>query len=121
MKVDPVYPKMISEGWPGVPFDHVDAAISIAPNSIYFFLGNPYVRFNMLKKHANDGYPEQTSKLLAGLTLDRIDVEVYWCNTKVLFSRENQYIRYNIVTYQADPGYPRYIVYDYIEDWKFLD
>lgn len=121
MKVDPGYPKTIAEGWPGVPFERIDAAMNVSPDAIYFFLGNQYVRFNMLANRADEGYPEITSKRWTGLNFDRIDAAVYWGNAKVFFFRGNQHIRYDMVTYRADPGFPKYIFGNYVEDWKFFD
>ena len=54
---------------------------------LYFFLGNQYVRFNMLKNRAEEGYPEATSKRWAGLNFDRVGAAVYWGNAKVFFFR----------------------------------
>ena len=121
MAIDPGYPKSIAEGWPGVPFERIDAALNVSPEALYFFLGNQYVRFNMLKNHAEEGYPDATSKRWAGLTFDRIDAAVYWGNAKVFFFRGNQHIRFDMVSYRADPGYPKFIFGNYIEDWKFFD
>ncbi|MFM8330907.1 MAG: MAC/perforin domain-containing protein [Candidatus Methylumidiphilus sp.] len=121
MAIDPGYPKKITEGWPGVPFERIDAVLNVAPDALYFFLGNQYVRFNMLENKAFEGYPEATSKRWAGLTFDRIDAAVYWGNAKVFFFRGHQHIRYDMVTYRADPGYPKFIFGNYVEDWKFFD
>ena len=121
MDIDPGYPKTIAEGWPGVTFERIDAALNVSPEALYFFLGNQYVRFNMLKNQAEEGYPEATSQRWAGLSFDRIDAAVYWGNAKVFFFRGNQHIRYDMVTYRADPGYPKFIFGNYVEDWKFFD
>ena len=50
-------PKHISEGFPGVEFNHIDAALHFEPNLIYLFSGNQYVRFNLLENRVEDGYP----------------------------------------------------------------
>ena len=121
MAIDPGYPKTIAEGWPGVSFERIDAALNVSPEALYFFLGNQYVRFNMLKNQAEEGYPEATSQRWAGLSFDRVDAAVYWGNAKVFFFRGNQHIRYDMVTYRADPGYPKFIFGNYVEDWKFFD
>lgn len=121
MAIDEGYPKLISDGWPGVTFSRIDAAMHVAADALYFFLGDKYIRFNTLKNRAEEGYPKPISKRWAGLTFDRIDAAVYWGNAKVLFFRDNQHIRYDMVNFRADPGYPRYIFGDHIEDWKFFD
>lgn len=121
MKIDPGYPKLITEGWPGVPFNRIDAAMNASEDSIYFFLGNQYVRFNMLTNKVDEGYPQPTKTRWLGLDFDRIDAAVYWGNAKVFFFRGNQHIRYDLVTYRSDPGFPKYIFGNYVEDWKFFD
>jgi hypothetical protein len=121
MVIDEGYPKLITDGWPGVTFSRIDAAMNVAADALYFFLGDKYIRFNTLKNHAEEGYPKATNKRWAGLTFDRIDAAVYWGSAKVLFFRDNQHIRYDMVNFRADPGYPRYIFGDHIEDWKFFD
>ena len=121
MAIDEGYPKTIAAGWPGVPFERIDAAMNVSPEAVYFFLGNQYVRFNMLNNRADEGYPEAANKRWAGLNFDRIDAAVYWGNAKVFFFRGNQHIRYDMVTFRADPGYPRFIFGNYVEDWKFFD
>lgn len=119
--IDPGYPRLIAEGWPGVTFDRIDATANVAPDAVYFFKGNQYIRFNTLQHHADEGYPDLVSKRWAGVTFDRIDAAVYWGNAKVYFFRSNQHIRYDTVMYRADPGYPKSIVSNYVEDWKFFD
>ena len=102
-------------------FDRLDAALNVAPDAVYFFRGNHYIRFNALKNHADEGYPDEVSKRWVGVTFDRIDAAVYWTNAKVYFFRGNQHIRYDMVNYRADPGYPKFIIGNYVEDWKFFD
>ena len=43
-KIAPGYPRLIAEGWPGVTFDRLDAALNVAPDAVYFFRGNHYIR-----------------------------------------------------------------------------
>lgn len=119
--IDPGYPKTIAEGWPGVPFERLDAALNVSPEELYFFLGSQYVRFDLRRNRAADGYPQTTAQRWAGLTFDRIDAAVYSGNAKVYFFRGNQHLRYDMVTYRADPGYPKFIFGNYVEDWKFFD
>lgn len=120
-EIDPGYPRLICEGWPGVTFERIDAAVNVTPQSVYFFSGSHYIRFNNLRHVADPGYPDIVSRRWAGLTFDRIDAATYWGNGKVYFFSGNQYIRYDTVMWRADPGYPRFIIGRYVEDWKFLE
>jgi MAC/Perforin domain/Hemopexin len=119
--LDPGYPQLTSDDWPGVSFDRIDAVVNVAPDAIYFFCGNRYIRYNSLTHRADAGYPDLVSRRWAGVTFDRIDAATYWGNAKVYFFSGNQYIRYDTVMCRADPGYPKSIVSHYVEDWKFVE
>ena len=119
--IDPGYPKEISEGFPGVTFESVDAVLNPGGGEIYFFSGDRFIRFNLAKNRADEGYPELIKKRWFGLTFDRIDAAIYWGNGKAYFFMDDQHIRYDMVTYRADPGYPKAIIGSYVEDWKFFD
>lgn len=120
-EIDTGYPKPIAEGWPGVTFNRIDAAVNVWPDSVYFFNGKQYTRFNITENRVEEGYPELISKRWVGVTFDRIDAAIYWGSGKVYFFREDQHIRYDMVTYRSDPGYPKSIIGSYVEDWKFFD
>lgn len=120
-KVEKGYPKLIKDGWPGLSFDKIDAALNAGQDSIYFFAGSYYVRYNILKNRTDEGYPELISKRWAGVTFDRIDAAIYWGNSKVFFFRDDLHIRFDTITYNTDPGYPRPIVGSYVDDWKFFE
>ncbi|MGQ0679631.1 MAG: hemopexin repeat-containing protein [Actinomycetota bacterium] len=120
-RVDKGYPKLISEGWPGVTFDRLDAVVNVAPDALYFFKGREYIRFNTLNNHADQGYPDLIAKRWVGVTFDRLDAAVYWGNAKIYFFRGDQLIRYDTVLYQSDPGYPKQIFSNYVEDWRFIE
>ncbi|HYO54262.1 hemopexin repeat-containing protein [Archangium sp.] len=118
---DDGYPKLISEGWPGMPFERIDAVLVTGFDTVYFFLGNQYVRFNPLKNRVDDGYPQPISKRWVGVTFDRIDAAIYWGSGKAYFFKGDQHIRYDLANYRTDPGFPKYIIGNYVEDWKFID
>ena len=113
-------PVDIKSGWPGVPFDHIDAALHFEPDNVYFFNGQHYVRFNINENKVDDAYPALISERWVGVNFDSIDAAIYWGNGKVYFFREDQYIRYDVVNYCADPGYPKFILGNYVEDWKLF-
>ncbi len=119
--IDQGYPRKIVDGWPGVTFERIDAAVNVSPDALYFFKGNRYVRFNTLSNQADSGYPDLVSRRWVGVTFDRIDAAVYWGNGQVYFFRGNQYIRYDTVTWRADAGYPKSMASNYVEDWRFFE
>jgi hypothetical protein len=121
MTMDKGYPQLISEGFPGVPFERVDAGLVTGPESLYFFYGNEYVRFNPRKNHVDEGYPQLTAKRWVGLTFDRLDSAVYWGNSKVYFFKGDQHIRYDLANFRSDPGFPKYVTGNYVDDWTFID
>lgn len=120
-KVEEGFPKLIREGWPGMPFDQIDAICAVGRNSLYFFRGDKYVRFDTMKNRVDEGYPDSIRRRWPGVIFDRIDDAIYWGNGKVFFFRNDQHIRFDLTMCRADPGYPKCIVGDYVEDWKFLD
>jgi hypothetical protein len=119
--IDPGYPRKITEGWPGITFERIDAVVNVSPDAVYFFKGPQYLRFNTLTNRADPGYPDILSRRWAGVTFDRLDAAVYWGNALVYFFRGNQYIRYDTVLWRADAGYPKAIASNYVEDWKFFE
>lgn len=48
-QIDEGYPKPIAEQWPGVTFERVDAILSTDFESVYFFMGSQYIRYNPIK------------------------------------------------------------------------
>lgn len=120
-QIDEGYPKLISEGWPGLPFRRIDAAMTTDDETVYFFLGREYARFNPKKNRVDDGYPQPINKRWVGVTFDRLDAAVCWGTGKAYFFKGDQHIRYDLSNYRADPGYPKYIIGNYVEDWKFID
>ena len=121
MTRDEGFPKLISEGFPGVPFERIDAGLVTGPDSLYFFYGNQYVRFNPLTNCVDEGYPQLTAQRWVGLTFDRLDAAVYWGNSKVYFFKGDQHIRYDLANYRTDPGFPKYVSGNYVDDWTFID
>ncbi len=120
-EVDDGYPKKISEGWPGVDFERIDAVMESGTDSIYLFAGGSYVRYSKIRNRVDEGYPESIGRRWAGVNFDRVDGATYWGKGKVYFFRGDQHIRYDMTTFRADPGYPKFVVGQYVEDWCFFD
>jgi len=112
--------KKIKEGWPGVNFERIDAALHFDDESVYFFSGNQYVRFSLKDNKVDDNYPELISKRWVGVNFDKIDAAIYWGNGKVYFFREDQHTRYDVASFRADPGYPKHIKGSYVDDWNLF-
>ena len=118
--VYPGYPRPVSEQWPGVEFDHIDAAMRL-DDSLYFFAGELYTRFNLRSGSVDPGYPARMCERWIGVTFDRIDAALRWSDGKIYFFRGDQYICYDPVTLRADPDYPKAIVGSYVEDWSLFE
>jgi len=118
---DEGYPRLIHEEFPGMPFPRIDAGLITSSDSLYFFYGNQYARFNQVKGCFDEGYPQPIAKRWVGVTFDRIDAAVYWGSGKVYFFRGDQHIRYDLANYRSDPGYPKYVIGNYVSDWQFIE
>ncbi|RKZ91515.1 MAG: hypothetical protein DRR19_06990 [Candidatus Parabeggiatoa sp. nov. 1] len=118
--IDDGYPKLLSQGWPGVTFERIDAAF-VWSNTVYFFKGNKYIRCTLgAEKPVDSGYPQLISERWSGITFERIDAAIALDDGKTYFFKGDEYIRYDMVEYRASPGYPKFIVGNYVEDWKFF-
>jgi len=121
--VDPGYPKLLEEEWPGLGFTRVDAILNTSPNAVYFFKGSQYVRYEMSEKRYGvfEGYPKPTKDRWIGVVFDRIDAAIYWRFDKAYFFSDDQYIRYDLSNYRVDAGYPKAMPSNYIQDWESFD
>lgn len=119
--IDPGYPKLLKEAFPGVEFERIDSALEIGRDTIFLFSGNRYVRFSIKQNRVEEGYPDFVARRWPGVTFERLDAAIYWGNGKVYFFKEDNHIRFDLVTCSADPGYPKQIVGNYVEDWRFFD
>ena len=102
-------------------FERLDAALEFGRNTVFFFSGSQYVRFNMRTGRVDEGYPDSIRKRWVGVTFDRIDAAIHWGNGKVYFFKDDQQIRYDMTTYKADPSYPKQIPPNYVDDWTSFD
>ena len=115
--IDEGFPKKISEGWPGVFGDNIDA-VAVWPEGsqfegkAYFFKGDQYIRFDIASNCADPGYPQSIGDgNWPGLFEGDIDAVCVWpggtpYEGKAYFFRGDEYIRYDIAADRADPGYP---------------
>ena len=115
-RVDKGYPKLISNGWPGLP-DNIDAAVyggysaSSRNNKLYFFKGAYYYRWDIEKDLLDVGYPKLIRNGWPGLP-DNLEMAVYagyssqGRNNKLYFFKGDRYWRWNISNDRADANYP---------------
>ena len=119
--VDDGYPRGLSEEWPDVDFDRIDAAVSVGPDKIYFFRGAEYIRLDRRDGGWRRGIKDSIKNHWPGIVFDKIDTAAYWGSNKIYFFSEDQYIRYDFGSHRADPGYPRSLSSNYLEDWELFD
>ncbi|XP_025830615.1 matrix metalloproteinase-14 isoform X3 [Agrilus planipennis] len=90
--VAPGYPKLISEGWPGLPGD-IDAAFTYKNGKTYFFKGKQYWRYN--GKRVDGDYPKDISEGFTGIP-DDIDAAMVWSgNGKIYFFKGSKFWRFD--------------------------
>lgn len=86
------YPKLISEGWPGLP-NNIDAAFTYKNGKTYFFKKSKFYRY---KDRSIDGnYPIEISKGFPGVP-NNIDAAMVWGgNGKIYFFKENKFWQFD--------------------------
>ncbi|XP_042226891.1 matrix metalloproteinase-16-like [Homarus americanus] len=90
--IAPGYPKLISEGWQGLP-SNLDAAFTWTNGKTYFFKGNQYWRYSGLKRDAD--YPKDIQKGFSGIP-NNINAAFVWSgNGKIYFFKGSEYWRFD--------------------------
>ena len=108
-RVDPGYPKSITE-WTGLPWtDGIDAAVNAGNGKVYFFKESQYVRWDIQTDRADPGYPKPiNNETWPGVPwTNGIDAAVNWGNGKILLFKGSQYVRMDVPADRVDPGYPK--------------
>ena len=108
-RVDPGYPKSITE-WTGLPWtDGIEAAVNAGNGKVYFFKESQYVRWDVQTDRLDPGYPKPiNNEPWPGLPwTNGIDAAVNWGNGKILLFKGSQYVRMDVPADRVDPGYPK--------------
>lgn len=109
-KTDAGYPHPVAANWPGFPADFaagLDSGLLWTNGKAYFFRGNQYIRYDLVKDRVDAGYPRPIAGNWPGLWADGINAGAVWPNGKAYFFKGSQYVRYDIKTDRVDAGYPR--------------
>jgi matrix metalloproteinase-14 (membrane-inserted) len=110
-RVDPGYPKAISE-WTSLPWTNgIDAALNMGNGKAYFFKGAQYVRWDIAAERVDPGYPKAiNNESWPGVPwTNGIDAALNMGNGKAYLFKGSQYVRYDITADRVDPGYPKAI------------
>ncbi|XP_044266341.1 matrix metalloproteinase-19-like isoform X2 [Tribolium madens] len=90
--VAPGYPKLISNGWPGLP-GNIDAAFTYKNGKTYFFKGSKYWRYKGRK--VDGDYPKEISEGFTGIP-DDLDAAMVWSgNGKIYFFKGAKFWRFD--------------------------
>ncbi|KAL7023987.1 hypothetical protein ACKWTF_012864 [Chironomus riparius] len=86
------YPKLISEGWAGLP-SNIDAAFTYKNGKTYFFKGSKYWRYN--GRNLDGDYPKEISEGFTGIP-DNVDAAMVWGgNGKIYFYKGSKFWRFD--------------------------
>ncbi|MET8000913.1 hemopexin repeat-containing protein [Nonomuraea glycinis] len=108
--VDPGYPVLIADFWPGLAEAgfgaHLDAAVTWNNGKAYFFRGDHYLGYDLNADHA-DPHPKLIAGNWPGVAEvgfgDGINAAVTWNNGKAYFFRGDHYLGYDLNADHADP------------------
>ena len=106
VSVEPGYPRLISEGWKGLPWN-LDAAFTWTNGKTYFFKGSLYWRFTA-DGQMDDDYPKVISEGFENIP-NKIDAAFVWpVNNKIYFFKGSRYWKYEPdKSPSVDADYPK--------------
>lgn len=102
--LDSGYPRLIKEGFPGIP-DNLDASFIWSGNGkVYFIKGDEYYRYTRWRG-ADSTYP-RTLAVWRGLP-QQIDAAFQWTNGRTYFFSGTEFYRFDDVRFYTDDDYPK--------------
>lgn len=86
------YPKNISDGWPGLPGDGIDAGFTWSNTRSYFFKGDQVYLYDNIVDTVASGYPKLISDVWSGIP-NNIDSAFrwYWDGVTYFFKDDSYY------------------------------
>ena len=91
--IEPGYPRLISQGWAGLPWN-LDAAFTWTNGKTYFFKGAMYWRFTAIGQ-MDEEYPKLIREGFADIP-DNVDAAFVWpVNNKIYFFKGSQYWKFD--------------------------
>lgn len=112
-------PKSIQAGF-SIPYSTIDAALRWDDQTVFFFKGMDYVKYDMTKKAVVPGYPKKIFLDWKGIWPSDLS-DAMMIHDKVFFFRRAQYISYDIQLGKADNDYPRPITDGWHGVWNNID
>jgi hypothetical protein len=103
------YPPLpIATHWPSLPKSWgygIDAGINWGNGKAYFFKGNQYLRYDMVRDEVDPGFPKPIDGNWTGFPKEwssGIDAAMNWGSGIVYFFKDGQYLRYDIKSGEGD-------------------
>jgi hypothetical protein len=118
-QIDAGFPRLISDGWPGIFADGVDDVAVWPDGKAYFFRGSQYSRWDVAGGSLDAGYPKTIAGNWPGLWSTGVDAVVVgpagsaktaWAR-KAYFFKGSEYIWYDVTNNNV--GYPTPIATDW--------
>lgn len=87
------YPRRISQGWPGLPADGIDAGFTWSDLQSYFFKDDKVYLYDNVNDRVAPGYPKLISEVWPGIP-NNIDSAFRWYYDGVTYFFKDQYYYY---------------------------
>ena len=99
----------INVQWPDMPYKNPDAVVYWPKNQkAYFFKGEEYVRFDLVKNKMDSGYPKLTKSYWPGVNVPQVDAACYLPEQdKAFIFSGNRFILYDALEDKVERGYPK--------------
>ena len=112
------YPKSISEGWPGLWQDRIDAVVTAKNGKAYFFKGSEYMRCETVTKRFDTGFPRSIRDDWPGLWWNGIDAAIVNSTGRLItFFKYDLYMVFDVDLWRVVDG-PKSIAETWPGVWR---